>query len=86
MGVARVVEHQRTAERVKMNKRKCKTCTDETEFNVRYEREMELVLQNKSKSLKFGQLDPHFITWEHLLENVLSRENLTASNLHFEII
>lgn len=63
-----------------------KTCTDETEFKVRYEREMELVLQNKSKSQKFGQLDPHFITWEHFLENVLSRENLTASNLHFEII
>lgn len=53
-----------------------KTCADETEFKVRYEREMELVLQNKSKSQKFGQLDPHFITWE----------NLTASNLHFEII
>lgn len=63
-----------------------KTCTDETQFKVRYEREMELVLQNKSKSQIFGQLDPHFITWEHFLENVLSRENLTTSNLHFEII
>lgn len=53
-------------------------------MKVRYEGEMELVLQNKSKSLKFGQLDPHFITWEHLLVMLLAEK--TASNLHFEII